>query len=101
MVLLWCNGHTSPPPYPYPYPYLCDPNLTIKVGEESFVMTFISNQKDPWFKFLGRFLLEELTERVAKERQLTFFTVASEKVKRVHCLAAIKHGFGISMLLTK
>lgn len=50
-----------------------DPRLTIQVDGVSFPMAFISDieyegkARDPWFKFLGRFLTEKLTEEHAKE----------------------------------
>ena len=49
-----------------------DPGLTIKAGDQSHPMARISDvaydgkSKDPWFKFLGRYLIEELSEKKAK-----------------------------------
>jgi hypothetical protein len=58
-----------------------DPELTIKVNGEDCRMGFISHRDDPWFKIMGRYLLEDLSESEAKARLLDFFKEAGEKIE--------------------
>ena len=64
-----------------------DPNLTIKADGKCAHMARISDceydgkDRDPWFKFLGRFLMESLTEEHAKEVLRDMVKKAGEKIE--------------------
>jgi len=66
---------------------ITDPQLTIQVDSVSFPMAFISDieyegkSRDPWFKFLGRFLTAKLTEEQAKEVLLKMVKDAEVKIE--------------------
>ena len=64
-----------------------DADLTIESDGESYPMARISDEayggkpKDPWFKFLGRYLIEELSEKKAKALLLEIVTKAGEMIE--------------------
>jgi len=63
-----------------------EPNLTIKCKGKAEPMARISDEayggscRDPWFKFLGRFLLENLSEQQAKKVLLTMVQDAEARL---------------------
>jgi hypothetical protein len=53
--------------------------------------------KDPWFKFLGRYLIEELSEMKAKALLLEIVTEAGKKIEISHSRELRRSGFGTAM----
>jgi len=84
-----------------------EPELRIESDGKSYPMARISDvvydgkSRDPWFKFLGRYLVEELTEKKAKELLLDFVTKAGEKIEAKPLKGAQKVWIWDSYVMTK
>jgi hypothetical protein len=84
-----------------------DAGLTIESDGKSYPMARISDvaygggAKDPWFKFLGRYLIEELTEMKAKALLLEIVTEAGKKLENQPLKGAQKVWIWDSYVMSK